>query len=70
VLQSGDKTPPKPRIEKTEISAKGLWRDRDGLCFWRELKVQRYLYKSERYEGYWESTKEKVRLQRIFVLFD
>lgn len=63
-------SPPKPRVEKTEISAKGLWRDRDGLCFWRELKIRRYLYKSERYEGYWESTKEKVRLQRIFVLFD
>ena len=26
--------------------------------------------KSERYEGYWENTKEKCRLYRIFVLFD
>ena len=24
----------------------------------------------ERYEGYWENTKEKCRLYRIFVLFD
>ena len=25
---------------------------------------------SELYEGYWENTKEKCRLARIFVLFD
>jgi dynein heavy chain len=55
---------------KTEIGAQGLWRDRDGLCFWRKLKIQKYLLTSERYEGYWENTKEKCRLHRIFILFD
>jgi hypothetical protein len=34
---------------KTEIPAQGLWRDRDGLCYWRKLKVLKYLYQSERY---------------------
>jgi hypothetical protein len=57
-------------IHKTEISAHGLWKDRDGLCFWRRLKIQRYLLQSERYEGYWENTKEKCRMHRIFILFD
>jgi dynein heavy chain len=47
-----------------------LWKDRDGLCFWRKLKIQKYLQKSERYEGYWENTREKVRLHRINILFD
>lgn len=58
------------KIIKTEIGAQGLWKDRDGLCFWRKLKIQRYLLTSERYEGYWENTKEKCRLHRIFILFD
>jgi dynein heavy chain len=26
--------------------------------------------KTERYEGFWENTREKVRLSRIYVLFD
>ena len=30
----------------------------------------KYLGISELYEGYWENTKEKCRLNRIFVLFD
>jgi dynein heavy chain len=60
--------PVNPR--KIEIGAQGLWRDRDGLCFWRKLKIQRYLLTSERYEGYWENTKEKCRLHRIVILFD
>lgn len=59
-----------PKITKTEIPAQGLWKDRDGLCYWRRLKIQKYLLQSERYEGYWENTKEKVRLHRIFILFD
>jgi len=34
----------KQRIMKTEIPAQGLWKDRaDGLCFWRKLKIQKYL---------------------------
>lgn len=56
--------------KKTEIPAQGLWQDKDGLCYWRRLKIQRYLINSERYEGYWENTKEKVKLNRIFILFD
>lgn len=59
-----------PKITKTEIPAQGLWKDRDGLCYWRRLKIQRYLLQSERFEGYWENTKEKVRLHRIYILFD
>jgi dynein heavy chain len=55
---------------KTEIPAQGMWRDRDGLCYWRRIKVQRYLIQSERYDGYWENTKEKVKLHRIYILFD
>lgn len=30
----------------------------------------KFLPRSERYEGFWENTKEKCRLSRIFVLFD
>jgi dynein heavy chain len=30
----------------------------------------KFLTKSERFEGYWENTKEKCRLHRIFLLFD
>lgn len=56
--------------QKVELGAQGLWKDKDGLCFWRKLKVQKYLPKSERYEGYWENTKEKVRLHRIYIVFD
>jgi dynein heavy chain len=59
-----------PRLVKTEIPAQGLWTDRDGLCYWRRLKIQKYLLQSERYEGYWENTKEKCRLHRIQILFD
>ena len=59
-----------PKLMKTEIPAQGLWTDRDGLCYWRRLKIQKYLIQSERYEGYWENTKEKCRLHRIQILFD
>ena len=68
--EPSDAEVPAPKINKIEIGAQGLWRDRDGLCFWRKLKIQRYLLTSERYEGYWENTKEKCRLHRIFILFD
>jgi hypothetical protein len=56
--------------KKTEIPGQGLWKDKDGLCFWRRLRVQKYLPKTDRYEGYWENTKEKCRLHRIYILFD
>jgi dynein heavy chain len=63
-------SPSGPKITKTEIPAQGLWKDRDGLCYWRRLQIQKYLLQSERYEGYWGNTKEKVRLHRIYILFD
>lgn len=30
----------------------------------------KYLPKTDRYEGFWENTREKVRLARIFIFFD
>lgn len=32
--------------------------------------MQKYLPKSERFEGFWENTKEKCRLFRIYLVFD
>lgn len=69
-LEDGTEIKKEIKMHKTEIPAQGLWRDRDGLCYWRKLKIQKYLTTSERYEGYWENTKEKVRLHRIYILFD
>jgi hypothetical protein len=69
-LEDGTEVKKEIKMHKTEIPAQGLWRDRDGLCYWRKLKIQKYLTTSERYEGYWENTKEKVRLHRIYILFD
>lgn len=69
-LAENANTESQPRLVRTEIPARGLWKDKDGLCFWRKLKIQKYLLQSERYEGYWENTKEKCRLHRIYILFD
>jgi hypothetical protein len=55
---------------KEGVDAQGLWRDKDGLCYWRKLKVTKFRKRTERYDGFWENTKEKCRLHRIFVLFD
>jgi len=52
------------------VGAQGLWKDKDGLCYWRKLRLLKYLPKSDRFEGYWENTKEKCRLSRIYILFD
>jgi hypothetical protein len=30
----------------------------------------KYLNKTDRFEGFWENTREKVRLARIFIHFD
>ena len=57
------------RLVRTKIPARGLWKDKDGLCFWRKLKIKKYLLQSERYEGYWKNTKDKCRLHRIYILF-
>ena len=56
--------------ESQGAGAQGLWRDKDGLCYWRRVKIQKWLPKSERFEGFWENTKERCRLFRIQVLFD
>ena len=52
------------------VPAKGLWKDRDGLCYWRKLNVTRYFVKSMKYEGFWEHTGQKTKLPRIKILFD
>ena len=52
------------------IGALGLWKDKDGICYWRKLRIMKYLTKTDRYEGFWENTREKVRLARIFIHFD
>lgn len=59
-----------PKEKARAVGALGLWADKDGLCFWRRLQVQKYLPSSERYEGYWENTQEKCRLHRISIVFD
>lgn len=66
----GEAEPKARKASKTEIAAQGLWQDRDGLCFWRRLRVTKYFSGSEKYNGYWENTKEAVKLPRIFILFD
>jgi len=50
--------------------AQGLWKDKDGLCYWRRVRISKFLHKSERYEGHWDNTKEKCRLHRVHVRFD
>ena len=52
------------------VGAHGLWQDKDKLCYWRKLRLFKYLRKSQRYEGVWEVTKLKCRLARIFIIFD
>lgn len=52
------------------VGAQGLWKDKDGLCYWRKLRVLKWLPRTERFEGFWENTREKVKLARIFILFD
>jgi dynein heavy chain len=52
------------------VGAQGLWKDKDGLCYWRKLRILKYLPKTDRYEGFWENTREKVRLSRIFIHFE
>lgn len=57
-------------LAKEGVGAHGLWQDKDKLCYWRKLRLFKYLPKSQRFEGYWEITKEKCRLARIFIIFD
>lgn len=30
----------------------------------------KYLPRTDRYEGYWENTREKIRLARVYIFFD
>lgn len=53
-----------------EKSALALWKDKDGLSYWRKIQVKRYLKNSEKYEGFWLNTNEKIRLSRILILFE
>lgn len=56
---------------KDGVGAQGLWKDnRDDFYYWRPLRLLKYLPKTERYEGFWENTREKVRMPRIFILFN
>ena len=34
------------------------------------MRILKYLPKTDRFEGFWENTKEKCRLFRVFLLFD
>jgi dynein heavy chain len=52
------------------VGGQGLWKDKDGLCYWRKLRVLKWLPRTERFEGFWENTREKVKLARIHILFD
>jgi len=60
----------KGAIPREGVGAQGLWKDKDGLCYWRKLRLLKYLPKTERYEGYWENTKERCRLNRVYCVFD
>ena len=43
------------------VESRGNVRNGFGTCKWPD---------GARYEGYWENTKEKCRMSRIFVIFD
>lgn len=60
----------KGSIPKEGVGAQGLWKDKDNLCYWRKLRILKYLPRTERYEGYWEATKERCRLNRVYIVFD
>lgn len=58
------------KIDGKHVKAKGLWKDRDALCYWREILITRYFPKSKRYEGVFKHINQKAKLPRIYVLFD
>lgn len=60
----------KNKVEGKYVKAKGLWKDRDALCYWREISITRYFPKSGRYEGVFKHINQKAKLPRIYVLFD
>lgn len=58
------------KVDGKYIKAKGLWKDRDALCYWREIHITRYFPRSRRYEGTFKHINQKAKLPRIYVLFD
>lgn len=60
----------KDKFDGKHCKAKGLWKDRDALCYWREILITRYFPKSRRYEGVFKHINQKAKLPRIHVLFD
>jgi dynein heavy chain, axonemal len=58
------------KIDGKNVKAKGLWKDRDALCYWREILITRYFPKSRRYEGTFKHINQKAKLPRICVLFE
>lgn len=60
----------KNKFDGKYVKAKGLWKDRDALCYWREILITRYFPKSRRYEGTFKHINQKAKLPRIYILFD
>ena len=58
------------KFDGKHVKAKGLWKDRDALCYWREIYITRYFPKSRRYEGVFRHINQKAKLPRIYILFD
>ena len=42
IENNGENPQDNPILMKTEKGAQGLWFDKDNLCFWRRLKIQRF----------------------------
>ena len=57
-------------VSSDGVGAHGLWQDKDKLCYWRKVRLFKYLPKSQRFEGVWDVTKQKCRLPRICIIFD
>ena len=47
----------KDKFDDKHCKAKGLWKNRDVLCYWREILITRYFPKSRRYEGVFKHLK-------------
>ena len=60
----------KNKFDGKHIKAKGLWKDRDALCYWREILITRYFPKSRRFEGTFKHINQKAKLPRIYIMFD
>jgi len=58
------------KVEGKYVKARGLWKDRDALCYWRDILITRYFPKSRRYEGTFNHINQKAKLPRIYIMFD